>query len=166
MKSFKLTTLCYIRKEGKVLMLYRNKKEHDLNEGKWVGIGGKFEEGETPDECLVREVYEETGLTLTKYHLHGVVTFLSDNWDNEYMFLYTGLDFKGTLKEDCPEGTLKWVDEEKVPGLKTWEGDQYFLVPLLEGREHINLRVRYEGDRLVEYTDSVALALQSGAGRI
>ena len=150
MTNFVLTTLCYIRKNGKVLMLYRNKKENDLNEGKWVGIGGKFEEGETPDECLLREVYEETGLTLTRFHLHGVVTFLSDTWDNEYMFLYSGLDFDGELKENCREGTLRWVAEEEVLKLNLWEGDCYFLKPLLQGREHINLRVRYEGDRLVE----------------
>ena len=139
-------------------MLYRNKKEKDLNEGKWVGIGGKFEEGETPDECLVREVLEETGLRLTDYHLHGVVTFLSDNWDNEYMFLYTGYDFTGEMTQSCSEGTLRWVPEDEVLSLNTWEGDRYFLEPLLAGQEHIDLRVRYEGDRLVECVGSRELA--------
>ena len=99
-KHFILTTLCYIRKNGKILMLYRNKKENDLNQGKWVGVGGKFEEGETPDQCLIREVFEETGLTLTRFHLHGVVTFVSDTWDNEYMFLYTGTEYSGELSPD------------------------------------------------------------------
>ena len=149
-KGFKMTTLCYLRKNGKVLMLYRNKKENDLNEGKWIGIGGKFEEGETPAECLLREFYEETGLKLTRFHLHGVVTFLSDLWDNEYMFLYTGWDYEGKLREDCREGTLAWIPEEEVLSLKTWEGDHYFLEPLLAGEEEIDLKVVYQGDKLVE----------------
>lgn len=153
MGNFVLTTLCYLRRDGKVLMLYRNKKENDLNEGKWVGIGGKFEAGETPDECLCREVYEETGLTLRHAHLHGVVTFLSDSWDNEYMFLYSSEDFEGEMKENCREGTLQWIPEEDVLNLPLWEGDRYFLEPLLRRQEHINLRVRYEGDRLVEWSD-------------
>ena len=145
-----LTTLCYIMKHGNVLMLYRNKKENDLNEGKWVGTGGKFLEGETPDECLKREVFEETGLTLTDYHLHGVITFVSDTWDNEYMFLYSATGFHGELKRDCPEGTLQWVPKEKVLSLPMWEGDHYFLEPLLEGKTAINMKVVYKGDQLVE----------------
>ena len=149
-KGFKLTTLCYLRRNGKVLMLYRNKKENDLNEGKWVGIGGKFEDGETPVQCLLREVYEETGLKLTRYHLHGVVTFLSDRWDNEYMFLYTGWDYEGELRENCSEGTLAWIPEQEVPGLNTWEGDRYFLEPLLAGETEIDLKLAYQGDKLVE----------------
>ena len=149
-KRYILTTLCYIRQGGKMLMLYRNKKKNDLNEGKWVGVGGKLEDGETPDEALVREVKEETGLTLTKWKLHGVVTFVSDTWDNEYMFLYTGLAFEGELTGGCAEGTLAWVEEDKVLSLPSWEGDKFFLVPLLEGEEHIDLKVCYEGEKLVE----------------
>ena len=149
MKNYVLTTLCYLRKDGKVLMLYRNKKENDLNEGKWVGVGGKLEEGETPDEALLREVKEETGLTLKHWHLHGVITFVSDTWDNEYMFLYSGDDFEGELTETCREGTLAWVPEEEVLSLPTWEGDKYFLTPLLEGVSHLDMKVSYEGDRLV-----------------
>ena len=145
-----LTTLCYIMKHDNVLMLYRNKKENDLNQGKWVGVGGKFLEGETPDECLVREVYEETGLTLTKYHLHGVVTFVSDTWDNEYMFLYSATGFRGELNRDCREGTLQWVPKEKLLSLPMWEGDPYFLKPLLEGQTNINMKVIYRGDVLTE----------------
>ena len=157
--SFILTTLCYIRRQGKVLLLYRNKKE---NHGKWIGVGGKFEEGETPDECLLREVKEETGLTLTRYRLHGVVTFVSDTWDNEYMFLYSGLDFTGELRTedsggwDCREGRLAWIPEEEVLSLPAWEGDKYFLAPLLAGEEHIDLRLEYQGDTLVRVNHSAA----------
>ena len=149
-QMFKLTTLCYIIKDGKVLLLYRNKKKNDLNEGKWVGIGGKFLDGETPDECLLREVYEETRLRLTDFHLHGVVTFVSDRWDNEYMLLYSSRDFEGELISDCREGTLSWIPLDQVMTLPMWEGDRYFLEPLLAGEEHINLKVVYEGDTLVE----------------
>ena len=147
---YQLTTLCYIIRDGKVLLLYRNKKENDLNEGKWVGVGGKFLEGETPDDCLLREVMEETGLRLTKFRLHGVVTFVSDCWENEYMFLYSGQDFEGELKTDCPEGTLAWVPFHDVLSLPMWDGDPYFLKPLLAGQEHINLKVVYQGNTLVE----------------
>lgn len=143
------STLCYIRHEGKVLMLYRNKKENDLNEGKWVGVGGKFEAGETAEQCLIREVYEETGLTLSKYHFHGIVKFVSDTWEDEDMYLYTGLEFTGTVKDDCNEGELVWVDEDKVLELPTWEGDIYFLEPLIRGEKNINMLVSYEGDKLV-----------------
>lgn len=149
MKNYVLTTLCYIRKNGKVLVLYRNKKENDLNQGKWVGVGGKLEEGETPDEALLREVKEETGLTLKRWHLHGVVTFVSDTWDNEYMFLYSGYDFEGELNTSCPEGTLAWVPEGEVLYLPTWEGDKYFLRLLLQGVSHFDMKVSYEGDHLV-----------------
>lgn len=131
-------------------MLYRNKKKNDLNEGKWVGVGGKFEPGENAEQCLLREVFEETGLTLTKYHLHGVVKFISDTWEDENMYLFTGLEFLGELKTDCNEGELKWVDEDKVLGLPTWEGDHYFLEPLIAGEKDINMLVSYEGDKLVK----------------
>lgn len=148
--GYLLTTLCYIVKHNKVLMLYRNKKENDLNEGKWVGVGGKFKEGETPDECLRREVYEETGLTLTDYHLHGVITFVSDTWDNEYMFLYSASGFTGELNRNCPEGTLQWIPKEEVLSLPMWEGDHYFLKPLLEGEPDISMKVVYKGDHMEE----------------
>ena len=148
-EGFRLTTLCYIRHEGKVLMLYRNKKENDLNEGKWVGVGGKFEPGETPDECLLREVREETGLTLTGFQLHGVVTFISDEWDDEYMFLYSADRFTGCLRDDCPEGMLRWVPQEEVMGLPMWEGDRYFLPRLLAGEAHIDMKVVYHKDILI-----------------
>ena len=113
----KNTTLCYIEREGQYLMLHRVKKENDLNHDKWVGVGGKFEPNESPDECLRREVLEETGLTLTDYRCRGVVTFVSDEWEGEYMYLYTATGFEGKLRE-CDEGTLEWVPIEQVGGLK------------------------------------------------
>ena len=110
------TTLCYIERGQQYLMLHRVKKENDLNHDKWVGIGGKFEGNETPDECLLREAYEETGLTLTDWRCRGVVTFLSDTWEGEYMYLFTAGGFTGTLRE-CNEGVLSWVDKAAVPAL-------------------------------------------------
>lgn len=151
------STLCYIIKDEKVLLLYRNKKKNDLNEGKWIGVGGKFEPGESADECMKREVFEETGLRITKYHLHGIVKFLSDAWEDEDMYLYTATDFEGTLNEVCSEGELKWVDKDKVLSLPTWEGDHYFMEPLLRGDDRIDMLVRYEGkgkdERLAEVKD-------------
>lgn len=144
------TTLCYIEKDGKYLMLLRNKKENDLNEGKWVGVGGKFEKGETAEECLVREVYEETGLTLKKWHYYGVVNFVSDKWEDEAMYLYLGTGFEGEMNVDCAEGELRWVDKEDVLGLPMWEGDPYFLKRMLSGDEHISMTLKYKGDTLIE----------------
>lgn len=143
------TTLCYIEKDNKYLMLHRTKKENDLNEGKWIGVGGKFEKDETPEECLVREVKEETGLTLTKYRLRAVITFLSDKWETEYMYLFTANDFEGDLIS-CDEGGLEWVDKDKVPELTTWEGDRIFLEKLLQDSSFFTLKLVYEGDKLVE----------------
>ena len=144
------STLCYIKnKQNEYLLLHRVKKEHDLNEGKWIGVGGKFEPGESADECVCREVYEETGLTLTAYHLHGIVHFLSDEWDDEEMYLYSATGFTATLREDCPEGELAWIPQEQVLSLPTWEGDHYFLEPLLAGEERINVLVQYAGEKLI-----------------
>ena len=144
----KNTTLCYIERGGKYLMLHRTKKENDLNRDKWVGVGGKFEENESPDECLLREVREETGLTLTDYRCRGVVTFVSDEWEGEYMYLYTATGFSGTLRE-CDEGTLEWIDVDAVPALPLWEGDRIFFRLLREDRPWFSLKLCYEGDGLV-----------------
>lgn len=144
------TTLCYIEKDGKYLMLYRNKKKNDLNEGKWVGVGGKFEPGETAEECLVREVHEETGLTLTDWHFYGIVNFFSDKWDDEAMYLYLGKDFEGDLCKNCDEGELRWVDKSEIMKLPMWEGDVYFLREMLLGADKISMTLRYEGDTLKE----------------
>ncbi|MCR4961807.1 MAG: 8-oxo-dGTP diphosphatase [Lachnospiraceae bacterium] len=144
------TTLCYIIKDQKVLMLFRNKKENDLNEGKWVGPGGKTEPGETPEECMKREVFEETGLVVTKYRLHGIIKFISDKWEDENMYLFSATEFTGTLREECPEGELEWIPVDRVPDLPMWSGDIYFLKPLLSGEETINLTLRYKDDTLAE----------------
>lgn len=146
----KMTTLCYIEKEGKYLMLHRVKKHHDINAGKWIGVGGHVENGETPEECLLREVKEETGLTLTAYRLHGLVTFLSDVCEPELMCVFTADAFDGELIE-CDEGELAWVEKSDVLALPTWEGDRVFLERLLSGDERFfSIKLRYEGDRLVE----------------
>lgn len=146
----KMTTLCYIEKEGKYLMLHRVKKHHDINAGKWIGVGGHVENGETPEECLLREVKEETGLTLTAYRLRGLVTFLSDACEPELMCVFTADAFDGELIE-CDEGELAWVEKSDVLGLPTWEGDRVFLERLLSGDERFfSIKLRYEGNRLVE----------------
>ncbi len=146
------TTLCYLEKDGCFLMLFRNKKEHDPCEGKWVGIGGKFEPGENSIDCLLREVKEETGLTLTKYQARGVVHFLSNELPDEDMYLFSGTEWEGEISA-CNEGTLKWIPKEEVLSLNLWEGDHFFLEPMLEGDMDIEITCRYEGDRLVEYFD-------------
>ena len=144
-----LTTLCYIEKDDSYLMLHRVKKENDINQDKWIGVGGHFEENETPEECLLREVKEETGLTLTSYRLRGLVTFLSDCWETEYMWLYTADEYEGTLTE-CDEGNLEWVNKSEVCNLPIWEGDKIFFRLLLEEAPFFSLKLRYEGDTLVE----------------
>ena len=146
----RLTTLCYITNDADVLMLYRNAKENDENQGKWIGSGGKFKDGESPDECMLREVKEETGLTLRKYVFKGVITFLSDTYENEYMFLYEGTAYEGKLREDCPEGHFEWIPREKVMDLPMWEGDRYFLKQLLEGKDRISWKLTYEGEKLIK----------------
>ena len=146
----KMTTLCYIEQEGKYLMLHRVKKHHDINAGKWIGVGGHVENGETPEECVLREVKEETGLVLTAYRLRGLVTFLSDACEPELMCVFTADAFDGEMIE-CDEGELAWVDKSEVLALPTWEGDHVFLERLLSGDERFfSIKLRYEGDKLVE----------------
>ncbi len=146
----KLTTLCYIENDrGEYLMLHRTKKQNDLNAGKWIGVGGKFEADETPEECLLREVYEETGLTLTHYRFRGIVTFLSNEWEGEYMHLFTADKYEGTLC-DCNEGELAWVPKNDVLKLNLWEGDHIFLRELLENDRFFSLKLSYTGDVLTD----------------
>ena len=146
------TTLCYITRGNDVLMLHRVKKTNDINRDKWIGVGGKFEGVESPDECLLREVYEETGLTLTSWQCRGVVTFLQEQEGGlfgEYMYLFTADGFTGTLKE-CQEGNLEWVSREFLDALPKWEGDQIFLKLLWQDAPFFLLTLRYAGDRLTE----------------
>lgn len=143
------TTLCYITRGDQVLMLHRVKKEKDLNKDKWIGIGGKFEGEESPDACLLREAKEETGLTLTSWRCRGVVTFLSDEYEGEFMYLFTADGFTGQLKV-CDEGDLQWISRDFLDDLPKWEGDKIFLDLLWQDAPFFLLTLRYQGDRLQE----------------
>lgn len=144
------TTLCYILDGTKVLMLHRTKKEKDINKDKWIGIGGKFEETESPDACLLREAREETGLILTDYACRGVVTFLTeDPAQGEYMYLFTATGWEGSLK-DCDEGDLQWVERSFLDSLPKWEGDKIFLDLLWQNAPFFLLTLRYKGETLTE----------------
>lgn len=148
-----LTTLCYIEQDESYLMLHRVSKDNDVNKDKWIGVGGHFEDNESPEECLLREVYEETGLTLTSYSFRGLITFVSDEWPTEYMCLFIADGFMGELK-DCDEGRLEWVPKNNISLLNIWEGDKWFLRLLDERRDFFTMKLRYEGDNLMEvYVD-------------
>lgn len=144
-----LTTLCYIEKDDSYLMLHRIKKEKDINKDKWIGIGGHFESGESPEECLLRETLEETGLTLTSYRFRGIVTFLCDDITDYYMCLYTADGFTGTLK-DCSEGTLEWVQKDELTKLNLWEGDLIFFRLLKENAPFFSLKLCYRNNVLTQ----------------
>lgn len=144
-----LTTLCYIEQDNQYLMMHRTKKEKDINQDKWVGVGGHFEKDETPEECLLREVKEETGLTLTSWQFRGIVTFQCENWQTEYMCLYTADGFTGDLI-DCDEGDLVWIPKEKVCDLPVWQGDKIFFRLLEENHPFFSLKLKYQEDKLVE----------------
>ena len=143
------TTLCYVTRGSQVLMLHRVKKKADINKDKWIGIGGKFENEESPDECLLREAKEETGLTLTEYRFRGLVTFVSNEAPTEYMHLFTAGGFEGVLR-DCDEGELAWIKKEDLLALPAWEGDKIFLRLLDEDVPFFSLKLRYEGETLAE----------------
>lgn len=142
------TTLCYIEQDERYLMLHRVKKEKDVNQDKWIGVGGKFEDRESPEDCLLREVREETGLTLTAYRYRGLVTFICPPWPTEYMHLFTADGFTGTLSP-CDEGDLEWVPKKDLGRLNLWEGDHIFLQLLAENAPFFSLKLVYEGDVLV-----------------
>ncbi|MBS9775932.1 MAG: NUDIX domain-containing protein [Fusobacterium sp.] len=143
-----LTTLCYIEKDNKYLMLHRTKKENDINRNKWLGVGGKFEKGETPEECLKREVKEETGLDVINYDFKGIVIFNYNDDEPLFMYLYTCKNFKGEIKT-CDEGELKWIEKSKIFDLNLWEGDKIFLKLLDEERRFFYLTLDYENDNLI-----------------
>lgn len=145
----RMTTLCYIEKDEQYLMLHRVSKKHDINKDKWIGVGGHFEEGESPEECLFREVMEETGLTLTSFQFRGIVTFIANDYPVEYMCLYTADGFTGDMI-DCDEGKLEWVPKADVLKLNLWEGDKVFFKLMNEGRPFFSLKLRYQGDVLEE----------------
>ena len=143
------STLCYIRRGEEYLMLHRIKKENDANKDKWIGIGGKFEDKESPEDCVLREVHEETALTLTDYRYRGLVTFVSDRWPTEYMHLFTADGYTGTLKE-CDEGVLEWLPREQLTQIPHWEGDAIFLDLIARDVPFFSLKLQYEGETLVQ----------------
>ena len=143
------TTLCHIEKDGKYLMLHRIKKENDLNHDKWIGIGGKFEDKESPEQCNAREVFEETGLTVQNCSYRGIVTFVSNIWETEYMHIFTCNSFYGKIKE-CDEGALEWIDKKELLSLPLWEGDKIFLKLIDDPNEpFFSLRLEYCGEKLI-----------------
>ncbi len=146
----KNTTLGYIEKDGKYLMLHRVKKKNDINHDKWIGIGGKVEPGESPHDCIIREAYEETGLEIKNPRYRGLVTFISNECEQEFMHLFTADDFSGMINEDCNEGILKWIDKDEVYDLPSWEGDKIFLKLLKTEERFFSLKLVYEGDTLIE----------------
>ena len=145
----KQTTLCYLEQDGRYLMLHRVRKAHDENHDKWIGVGGKFEDRESPEDCARREVLEETGLTLRDYRYCGIITFVSDQWETEYMHLFHATGFTGALRE-CDEGVLEWVPIEQINALPAWEGDKIFLRLLDSDEPFFSLKLRYQGDKLVD----------------
>ena len=142
------STLCYIARGDEWLLLHRVKKDNDANRDKWIGLGGKFEDGESPEECILREVREETGLRLTSYRYRGLVTFVSDRWETEYMHLFTADDFTGEIGP-CDEGELEWIRKSDFAALPQWEGDRIFLDLLEKDEPFFSLKLQYEGETLV-----------------
>ena len=148
----KNTTLCYIEKDGKYLMIHRVKKVNDMNKDKWIGVGGKFEETETPFDCARREISEETGLIADSLSYRGLVTFVSNEYGTEYMHLFHTDKFSGNLRDDCDEGVLEWVDKREVLNLPLWEGDKIFLDLLTKDVPFFSLKLVYEGSKLISHT--------------
>ena len=145
----KMTTLCYLERGDEYLMLHRTKKENDENHDKWIGVGGKFEAGESPEDCMRREIFEETGLTVTDYRYRGIVTFVSDVYETEYMHLFSVSHWTGEARE-CDEGELAWIKKQKLFDLTMWQGDRIFLKLLQEDVPFFSLKLTYRGDELIE----------------
>ena len=144
-----LATLCYIKQDGHTLMVYRNKKPNDMHAGKWNGLGGKFEPGESPEECIIREVREESGLDIHNPQMHGLLMFPDFKGDDWYVFVFTASEFEGELI-DSPEGRLEWIPDEKLTSLNLWESDQIFF-PWLEGEKFFSAKFIYEEDKMQSY---------------
>ena len=143
------STLCYLEQGDAYLMLHRVKKKHDMNHDKWIGVGGKFQEGESPEDCVLRETWEETGLTLTEYRYRGLVTFVSDQYPTEYMHLFTAAAWTGT-PHPCNEGELAWIRKAELLSLPLWEGDRIFLKLLDDDVPFFSLKLRYDGEHLAQ----------------
>ncbi len=141
------TVLCYLKKDNQYLFMLRNKEKNDLNEGKWIGIGGHIEPGETKEEALIREVKEETGFTINSFSYRGEILFINNDYQ-EIMYIFTSDDFDGEMIE-CDEGELSWIDKDKILDLNLWEGDRYFLKPLLNSDKMIKMEMRYKDKQLV-----------------
>ena len=148
----KNTGLCYIEKDGAYLMLHRTKKENDENHDKWLGIGGKFEDGESPHDCIIREIKEETALIPRSVRYRGIITFVSNEYGTEYMHLFTCDEFYGELRKDCDEGDLCWVEKSKIKDLPIWEGDKIFFDLLNKEEGFFSLKLNYTKDKLTDYT--------------
>lgn len=145
-----LATLCYVKHNGKTLMVHRNKKPNDIHAGKWNGLGGKFEAGETPEECIRREVEEEAGLLIQNPHLHGLLVFTNFKGNDWYVFVFTASEFVGQLSESSPEGRLAWIDDDKLTSLNLWESDHIFL-PWLAAGKFFSAKFEYDGDVMQGY---------------
>ena len=145
----KQTTLCYLERGDEYLMLHRTKKENDENHDKWIGVGGKFEANESPEDCMRREIFEETGCTVTDYRYRGIVTFVSDIYEPQYMHLFTVSGWTGEARE-CDEGELAWIKKQKLFDLTLWQGDRIFLKLLEEDAPFFSLKLTYQGDELAE----------------
>ncbi|MBQ8868997.1 MAG: 8-oxo-dGTP diphosphatase [Oscillospiraceae bacterium] len=143
------TSLCYIEKDGKYLMLHRIKKENDVNRDKWIGVGGRFEEGESPEECATREIFEETGLRVKNLAFRAIVTFDCPPYPTDYMHLFTATEFEGEIKE-CDEGRLEWVDKSRLRELDLWEGDYYFFDLLDKNEPFFSMKLSYRENVLTE----------------
>ena len=143
-----LATLCYVKHNGKTLMVHRNKKPGDIHAGKWNGLGGKFEEGESPEGCVIREVQEESGLVIQNPRLHGLLVFTNFKGTDWYVFVFTATDFSGELTASSPEGRLEWVDDDKLTSLNLWESDRIFL-PWIEAGKFFSAKFKYEGDKML-----------------
>ncbi len=146
-----LATLCYVKRNGRTLMIHRNKRPDDIHAGKWNGLGGKFEAGEAPEECVIREVREESGLTIHAPRLHGLLTFINFKGRDWYVFVFTARDFEGVLSPDVPEGRLEWIPDDEIPGLPLWDSDSIFL-PWLNERRFFSAKFNYDGERFVDHT--------------